>query len=159
MKYVEVILPLPLEGVFTYIVPPMLAERLLPGMRVLVPLGRSKRYTGVAVRMHEEAPGFDCKEIESVLDEQPVLLPEQLKLWEWVADYYLSPLGDVYKAALPAGLGRGRLSTENGDEGALVTGCLHSVSRQPDNGIAEANARTTETVPKLSQHGTTTLLR
>ena len=104
MKYVEVILPLPLEGVFTYIVPPMLAERLLPGMRVLVPLGRSKHYTGVAVRMHGKAPGFDCKEIESVLDEQPVLLPEQLKLWEWVADYYLSPLGDVYKAALPAGL-------------------------------------------------------
>ena len=104
MKFVEVILPLPLNGVFTYAVPPAMAERLQPCMRVLVPLGRSKHYTAMAVRLHEEKPDFECKEIQTVLDEYPVLLPPQLDLWKWVADYYLSPLGDVYKAALPAGL-------------------------------------------------------
>lgn len=104
MKYVEVILPLPLDGVFTYIVPPVMAARLQPGMRILVPFGQTKHYTGVAIRLHEEAPAFECKEIKEVLDERPLLLPEQLKLWEWMSDYYLSPIGDVYKAALPSAL-------------------------------------------------------
>src|SRR3712207_794850 len=104
MKYVDVILPLPLDGLFTYAVPDRLVEGVRPGVRLLVPLGRSKTYTAVAVALHDTKPDFDVKEILAVLDAEPVLLPQQMKLWQWISDYYLSPIGDVYKAALPSGL-------------------------------------------------------
>lgn len=104
MRYVEVILPLPLDGVFTYSLPDSMTDRLQAGMRVLVPLGRSKHYTGIALRIHEVKPDFEVKEVIAVMDERPLLLPVQLKLWRWMAEYYMAPLGDVYKAALPAGL-------------------------------------------------------
>ena len=104
MKYVDVILPLPLEGLFTYALPANLADRVSMGIRVLVPLGRSKRYVAMAVRVHDEQPAFEVKDILDVLDVYPLLLPIQLKLWEWIADYYMAPLGDVYQAALPLGL-------------------------------------------------------
>ena len=104
MRYVEVILPLPLDGVFTYALPDSMTDRLQAGMRVLVPLGRSKHYTGIALRMHDVKPDFEVKEVIAVMDERPLLLPVQLKLWRWMAEYYMAPLGDVYKAALPAGL-------------------------------------------------------
>ena len=104
MRYVEVILPLPLDGVFTYSLPDSMTDRLQAGMRVLVPLGRSKHYTGIALRMHDVNPDFEVKEVIAVMDERPLLLPVQLKLWRWMAEYYMAPLGDVYKAALPAGL-------------------------------------------------------
>lgn len=98
------ILPLPLDGVFTYSLPDSMTDRLQAGMRVLVPLGRSKQYTGIALRMHDVKPDFEVKEVIAVMDERPLLLPVQLKLWRWMAEYYMAPLGDVYKAALPAGL-------------------------------------------------------
>ena len=104
MKYVDVILPLPLEGTFTYSLPPDLDGMVSMGMRLLVPLGRSKRYVAMAVRVHDERPDFAVKDVTSVLDTHPVLLPSQLWLWQWIADYYMSPLGDVYNAALPSGL-------------------------------------------------------
>lgn len=104
MRYVEVILPLPLDGVFTYALPDSMTDRLQAGMRVLVPLGRSKQYTGIALRMHDVKPDFEVKEVMAIMDERPLLLPVQLKLWQWIAEYYMAPLGDVYKAALPAGL-------------------------------------------------------
>lgn len=104
MRYVEVILPLPLDGVFTYALPADMTDRLQAGVRVLVPLGRSKQYTGIALRMHDVKPDFEVKEVIAIMDERPLLLPVQLKLWQWIAEYYMAPLGDVYKAALPAGL-------------------------------------------------------
>ena len=104
MSYVDVILPLPLDGLFTYSVPAEKAPRVVPGVRLLVPLGKSKTYTAIAVELHERQPDFEARPILDVLDAAPVLLPQQLKLWQWIADYYLAPLGDVYKAALPAGL-------------------------------------------------------
>lgn len=103
-KYVDVILPLPLEGLFTYSVPYSLEKVVAWGKRLLVPLGKSKRYIAMAVRLHDEKPTFDCKPIEQVLDELPMLLPEQYKLWNWISEYYMAPLGDVYNAAFPAGL-------------------------------------------------------
>ena len=102
--YVEVVLPLPLEGVFTYGVSGVLAEQVDFGMRVLVPLGRSKTYTGLVVRKHNEKPDFEVKDVLSVLDTKPILLPAQYRLWQWMSDYYMSPLGEIYKAALPSGL-------------------------------------------------------
>lgn len=104
MKYVDVILPLPVEGTFTYSVNDSMADKLQQGMRVLVPLGKSKMYTGIAVRVHDDKPTFDVKGIVSILDDHPVLLPQQYRLWQWIADYYMSPIGEVYKAALPSGL-------------------------------------------------------
>ena len=104
MKYVEAILPLPLDGLYTYSVPSAMAQAVVPGVRVLVPLGRTKTYTAVVLHAHDTKPDFDIKPILAVLDPSPVLLPTQLRLWQWMADYYLSPLGDIYTAALPAGL-------------------------------------------------------
>ena len=104
MLYVEVILPLPLEGVFTYSVPDLMAEKVKMGVRVLVPLGKSKTYTAMAVRTHSQKPDFQTRDILQVIDAEPVLLEKQLKLWQWIATYYMAPLGDVFKAALPAGL-------------------------------------------------------
>ena len=104
MKYVDVILPLPLDGLFTYSLPDTMSDGVVPGVRVLVPLGRSKTYTAVVTRVYDEKPDFKTRDIMQVLDAQPVLLPEQLRLWQWVSDYYMSPLGDVMKAALPPGM-------------------------------------------------------
>ena len=102
--YVDVILPLPLEGLFTYAVPPKWREAVKAGVRVMVPLGKTKKYIALVVAVHGNPPGFECKEIESVLDNVPLVLDAQLKLWRWISDYYMAPIGDVYVAALPAGL-------------------------------------------------------
>lgn len=104
MKYVDVILPLPLEGFFTYALPENLQGSDLFGYRVLVPLGRSLTYTAMVARCHDEKPQFPLRYIISVLDPKPMLLPQQFKLWTWIADYYMSPIGEVYKAAMPSGL-------------------------------------------------------
>ena len=103
-RFADVILPLPLEGLFTYSVPEPLAGQVRFGMRVLVPLGRSKKYLGIVVRVHDQQPAFGTKDILAVPDKSPILLPTQWKLWQWIADYYLSPVGEVMKAALPSGL-------------------------------------------------------
>lgn len=105
MKFVDVILPLPLEGVFTYAVPGPLEDRVSLGVRLLVPLGKSKTYTGIARETHDRKPQFEVREVLAVLDEgRPMLLPQQLRLWQWIADYYMAPIGEVYKAAFPSGL-------------------------------------------------------
>lgn len=111
MKYVEVILPLPLEGTFTYAVPETLVQKVVPGVRLLVPFGKTKTYIGICNAVPTDQPNqnntdgvVEYKSILSVLDNTPILLPQQLRLWHWIADYYMSPLGDVYKAALPSGL-------------------------------------------------------
>lgn len=74
------------------------------GVRVLVPLGRSKTYTAMAVQLHSEKPEFETRPIIQVIDAEPVLIEQQLRLWQWISTYYMSPIGDVFKAALPAGL-------------------------------------------------------
>lgn len=104
MHYVDVILPLPLEGTFTYSVPEPMVAQVRMGVRVLVPLGRSKTYTAMAVRLHSEKPEFETRPIIQVIDAEPVLIEQQLHLWQWISTYYMSPIGDVFKAALPAGL-------------------------------------------------------
>ncbi len=104
MKYVDVILPLPLPGLFTYSVPKGMEGKVVFGKRLLVPLGKSKKYIAMAVKTHDVKPAFGVKPIEQVLDEEPTLLPQQYRLWSWIGEYYMSPLGDVYNAAFPAGL-------------------------------------------------------
>jgi len=103
--YADIILPVPLDGFFTYAVTDAMQGRVVEGMRVLVPFGRNKHYVGVVAKLHQQKPqGYQIKEISQILDEQPILLPGQLKFWQWISDYYMSPIGEVYKAALPAGL-------------------------------------------------------
>ena len=119
--YVDVILPLPLDGVFTYSVPPELERQVAVGYRVLVPFGRNKTYVGIVASTHGDCPLCEkeaqrsdnrgtvpsvskIKPLLQVFDTSPILLDSQLNLWRWISDYYLSPIGEVYKAALPAGL-------------------------------------------------------
>lgn len=105
MKYADVILPLPLEGLFTYAVPPQTEGAVRPGVRVLVPFGRSKKYVGLVAAVHGESPtGYEVKPLVQVLDAEPIVTGLQYQLWQWIADYYMSPVGEVYKAALPSGL-------------------------------------------------------
>lgn len=104
MKYVDVILPLPLPGMFTYSVPEGMEGCVAFGKRVLVPLGKSKKYIAMVVKVHQEKPSFKVKPIEQVLDATPTLLDRQYRLWSWISNYYMSPLGDVYNAAMPAGM-------------------------------------------------------
>lgn len=104
MIYVDVILPLPLDGFFTYGVPETLVSQVSFGIRVVVPFGRSKTYTALVARTHEEKPEFKVKPIIEVLDQEPILLPKQYELWQWMSSYYMAPMGEVYRAALPSGL-------------------------------------------------------
>ena len=104
MIYADVILPLPLEGVFTYSVPDSLKEQVKTGFRVLVPFGRSKTYIGIVANIHDNTPSFKVKDISAVLDNSRMVIDEQLKLWQWISKYYMSSIGDVYNAAFPAGL-------------------------------------------------------
>ena len=106
--FIDVILPLPLNGVFTYSVPPELERQVAVGYRVLVPFGRNKTYVGIVAKVLftvlSSERTVNYKDVLQVLDTSPILLDNQLKLWHWISDYYLSPIGEVYKAALPAGL-------------------------------------------------------
>ena len=104
--YVDVILPLPLAGSFTYRLSDSHAAMVQMGSRVVVQFGAKRYYTAIVVRKHDEAPqgDYEVKEVAEVLDADPIVLPEQLRLWQWIADYYMCSLGDVYKAALPSGL-------------------------------------------------------
>ena len=102
-KFAETLLPLALPGTYTYRIPE--GMRLSIGMRVLVPFGRKKIFTAIVVTLHDKEPaGYDVKEILGTLDDKPILRHPQLDFWQWIADYYLCSMGEVYKAALPTGL-------------------------------------------------------
>ncbi len=103
-RYADIILPLPLPGCFTYSIPDTLAGEVKERVRVLVPFGSNKTYVGVVAELHDNKPQFDVKDIRLVLDNQPVLLPVQMKLWKWIAEYFMSPLGEVLNAAFPQGM-------------------------------------------------------
>ncbi|MBS3806544.1 MAG: primosomal protein N' [Bacteroidales bacterium] len=103
--YVDVLLPLALPGAFTYHVPPTQQDRVVTGKRVIVQFGRRKYYSAIIYRVHRDQPtGYRTKPVQTVLDDQPVINAFQLKLWEWLSDYYMCSMGDVYKAAMPSGL-------------------------------------------------------
>ncbi len=103
--FADILLPLPLEATFTYRVPQELEGRVAFGVRVIVPFGRSKLYSGLVVHVHTEAPQeWATKYIVDVMDERPVVSERQFRLWQWMADYYLCTLGEVMAAALPSAL-------------------------------------------------------
>jgi len=103
LYFIDVILPIPLKQTFTYSVNKDEAFFLKPGMRVAVPFGKSKIYTGIVYKVHSnDPPSYETKSIDQILDETPIITEMQLKHWEWMASYYLCTLGEVIKAALPS---------------------------------------------------------
>ena len=103
-QFADVILPLPLEGNFTYSLPKSFSNLVQVGCRIIVPFGTSKYYSAIVVKLHDTIPSYPTKEAMELLDSSPIVTTAQLKLWKWIADYYLCTIGDVYKAALPSGL-------------------------------------------------------
>lgn len=103
--FVDVILPVSVPNLYTYFVPTSSEETLLaPGIRVCVQFGKRKLYTAIIAKVHHKAPEYETKEILTVLDNYPVIPEYQIKFWKWIAEYYMCNTGDVYSAALPAGL-------------------------------------------------------
>ena len=102
--YVDVLLPVPLDGLFTYSVPPEMEVSAERGRRVLVPFGRNKTHVGIIMKVHADKPRFAVKPVKLVLDDAPIVTDLQLELWRWLSDYYMCAPGDVLSAALPGGL-------------------------------------------------------
>ena len=144
-EYVEVLVPLPLHAVFTYRLPSHMVGNVGVGHRVIVPFGTKKFYTAIVTGFANLPPAnMEVKEVALLLDNAPVLRHPQLKLWSWIADYYLAAVGDVYKAALPAGL---KIESET------------FVEVNPDYNIAEnapITERETEIYQLLSHEGAMT---
>lgn len=102
--FADIILPIPFDS-FTYLVPSDMETRVMRGCRVVVPLGKNKIYTGVVLNTHNNTPkGVEVKAIIEVLDDHPVVNEKQFAFWQWIANYYICPLGDVMKAALPGAM-------------------------------------------------------
>lgn len=103
--FINVILPIPLEKHFTYCVSEYEAAKLKLGMRVAVPFGKSKIYTALVVKIHNKPPlVYEAKTIHDILDEEPIVTSIQLKHWQWIADYYMCTLGEVFRSAIPSAL-------------------------------------------------------
>jgi primosomal protein N' (replication factor Y) len=102
-NFIDVIIPIPLQKLFTYSITASEAVFLKPGMRVAVPFGKSKIYTGIVFKIHNDTPtAYDAKDIHQILDDTPIVNETQLQLWQWISSYYMCTLGDVMRAALPS---------------------------------------------------------
>jgi len=102
-NFINVILPIPLEKLFTYQVNQEQADFLQPGMRVAVPFGKSKIYTALVFEIHNTSPAvYEAKEIHEILDDFPIVNEIQLKHWQWIASYYMCTIGEVFRCALPS---------------------------------------------------------
>ena len=103
--FARIILPLSLHNSYTYKVPEEFQEQIKPGQRVIVQFGKKRFYAGLVITVSNDNPEkTELKLIQQILDEQPVVLPKNVELWKWIADYYCCTLGDVFRAALPSGL-------------------------------------------------------
>ena len=104
MLFADITIPVPFDS-FTYLVPSEMERGIAVGKRVVVPFGKTKKYVGLVLEVHDKAPqGVVVKPIEALLDETPIVTNSQLDFWRWIAHYYMCPLGDVFKAAFPAGM-------------------------------------------------------
>ena len=101
--FIDVILPIPIQKTFTYSINEEEYNFLKEGMRVAVSFGKSKIYTALVYKIHNNEPTlYEAKEIHQILDEFPIVNKIQLKHWQWIAEYYMCALGDVYRASLPS---------------------------------------------------------
>ncbi len=103
--FVDIIVPLPLNNLFTYLLEEEHISKIQVGQRVAVPFGKTKVYTGIVARIHNQPPlHYEAKYVEQILEEYPSVTEHQLKLWKWISDYYMCSFGDVLKASLPSPL-------------------------------------------------------
>ena len=100
--FVDVILPLPITKLFTYHVTKEEYDFIQPGIRIVVPFGNKKKYAGLSHCTHQNTPPYKAKSIEYIIDQHPVVSSKQLELWEWISRYYISPLGSVFRTAVPS---------------------------------------------------------
>ncbi len=100
--FVDIILPIPIENLFTYSITQAESTFLKNGMRVSVPFGKSKIYTGIVGHIHNTPPIlYEAKDIHQILDEEPIVNEKQIELWQWISKYYMCTIGEVMRAALP----------------------------------------------------------
>ena len=103
--YVDVILPIAVNQKFTYIISKDEYDFIKPGLRIIVPFGKSKIYTSIVVEKHNLPPlSYEAKPIDLILDEKPLLFDYQIKFWKWIADYYHCSFGQVMRASIPSTL-------------------------------------------------------
>ncbi len=148
--FADVILPLPLEGQFTYRVPIAFQLKMKAGIRVIVQFGSRKYFSALVYRLHQDVPSgdFEIKAIDAILDEEPIIDQKQLKLWEWIAGYYCSTLGEVYKAALPSGL---KLESQTKISLNPETNLPENLSEKENLVVLLLESRKTATVQELNQ--------
>ncbi len=139
-QYADVILPLPLASLYTYSVPPEFEGKVFVGCRVSVPLGKNKHYTALIAKIHSDKPeDYEVRPFNELLDDSPIVLPMQMKLWDWLSKYYLCTTGEIYNAAIPKGL-KGEFKPKTEQRIRLTEQCnnkialnlmLQSLSRAP----------------------------
>jgi primosomal protein N' (replication factor Y) len=148
--FADVILPLPLGDHFTYRVPAAFRAKIKAGIRVIVQFGSRKFFSALVYRLHENTPSgeFEIKNIDAILDEEPIIDQKQLKLWEWIASYYCCTLGEVFKAALPSGL---KLESQTKISLNPETNLPENLSDKEDSVIMLLESRKTATIQELNQ--------
>ncbi len=105
MYFVEVVVPLSVSATFTYSVSESEFEFIQIGMRLAVPFGKNKVYTALVLEKHHRVPQqYQAKEIHEILDRSPIATEKQIQLWQWIAEYYMCSLGEVYRTAMPSRL-------------------------------------------------------
>ncbi|MEO6327339.1 MAG: primosomal protein N' [Ginsengibacter sp.] len=107
--WAEIILPLAIPKTYTYNVPEHLAKKIKEGIRAEVVFGKNKKYAGIIKSISDKRPAYETKDILNIIDEEPIIFPQQLKLWNWISEYYMCSEGEVMAAALPTHL---KLSSE-----------------------------------------------
>ena len=107
--WIEVILPLAIPKTYTYSVPAILHDKIQIGCRAEVVFGKNKKYAGIIKSVSKIKPAYETKNIISIIDDEPIIYPQQLELWKWISDYYMCSEGEVMAAALPTHL---KLSSE-----------------------------------------------
>ncbi len=144
--YADVILPLPLDGAYTYALPASIQEDVKVGCRLIVPFGAKKIYAAIVVALHDRKPvgGFRLKTAIKLLDEAPVILSQQLKLWQWIADYYLCTMGEVFKAALPGDM------KMDSDSVSAMEKMIGRSNRRRDSVALSSSKEEVRTVPLFS---------
>ena len=104
IKYVDLILPVPLPNLYTYKIPEKYINKIEIGMAVIVQFGRKKLYSGIIKKIHSNKPSYNTKDIIDIVNPKLIITEKQLKLWDWISEYYMAFIGDIYNAAVPSGL-------------------------------------------------------
>ncbi|MDD4143370.1 MAG: primosomal protein N' [Prolixibacteraceae bacterium] len=137
--YVNVILPLSLQETYTYRIPGELEGKIVPGQRVVVQFGRKKFFSALVLSISDSPPpDIEIKDIIQILDDKPLLFPDNLKLWKWMAQYYCCTLGEIFRAAFPPGLileSKSKVILTGNKDECILTGEEYMITDLADEGI------------------------